>query len=78
MKIEILEQAQDDLIHGFRFYEGREAGLGVYFLDCLLSDIDSLLVFAGIHQVYTAITGASPSAFQLRFTTAWRGSDSRV
>jgi hypothetical protein len=51
VRIEILDEAQDDLIQGFHFYEGREAGLGAYFLDCLFSDIDSLLVYAGIHQV---------------------------
>ncbi|WP_447980120.1 type II toxin-antitoxin system RelE/ParE family toxin [Candidatus Nitrospira bockiana] len=51
MKIEILDQAQEDLIKGFRFYEDCESGLGSYFVDCLFSDIDSLLSFAGIHQV---------------------------
>ncbi|MBA5862724.1 MAG: type II toxin-antitoxin system RelE/ParE family toxin [Nitrospira sp. CR1.1] len=51
MRIELLDEAQDDLIQGFHFYEDREAGLGTYFLDCLFSDIDSLLVYAGIHQV---------------------------
>ena len=51
MRIKILDEAQDDLIQGFRFYEGREAGLGAYFLDCLFSDIDSLLLYGGIHQV---------------------------
>jgi len=51
VKIEILDEAQQDLIEGFRFYESREAGVGAYFLDCLFSDIDSLLLFAGIHQI---------------------------
>ena len=51
MKIEILDEAQEDLIEGFRFYESIEAGSGSYFLDCLFSDIDSLLLFAGIHQI---------------------------
>jgi hypothetical protein len=50
VKIEILDQAQEDLIQGFRFYESQEPGLGVYFLDCLFSDIDSLLVYAGVLQ----------------------------
>ena len=50
MTIEILDEAQEDLIKGFHFYEDREPGLGAYFLDCLFSDIDSLLVYAGIHQ----------------------------
>ena len=51
MKIEILDEAQQDLIEGFQFYETRETGVGSYFLDCLFSDIDSLLLFAGIHRV---------------------------
>lgn len=50
MKIEILTEAQEDLIEGFRFYEKRSMGLGSYFLDCLFSDIDSLLLYASIHQ----------------------------
>jgi len=51
VRIEILGEAQEDLIEGFRFYETRETGVGSYFLDCLFSDIDSLLLFAGIHQI---------------------------
>ena len=51
MKIEILDEAQQELIEGFQFYENRETGVGSYFLDCLFSDIDSLLLFAGIHQI---------------------------
>ncbi|MEK7300047.1 MAG: type II toxin-antitoxin system RelE/ParE family toxin [Nitrospirota bacterium] len=51
MKIQILDEAQEDLIQGFRFYEGQEPGLGAYFLDCLFSDIDSLLVYAGVHAM---------------------------
>lgn len=51
MRIEILDEAQEDLIQGFRFYENREPGVGSYFLDCLFSDIDSLILFAGIHQI---------------------------
>ena len=54
MNIEILEEAQDDLIQGSHFYESREPGLGSYFIDCLFSDIDSLLVYAGIHQILFA------------------------
>jgi hypothetical protein len=48
--IEILDEAQEDLIKGYHFYEGPEPNLGSYFLDSLFSDIDSLLVYAGIHQ----------------------------
>jgi len=51
VRIEILDEVQEDLIEGFRFYENREPGVGSYFLDCLFSDIDSLILFAGIHQI---------------------------
>lgn len=51
MKIEILDEALDDLSQGFHFYEDQEAGLGSYFLDQLFLDIDSLLVCAGIHPL---------------------------
>lgn len=51
MKIEILDEAQEDLLQGFRFYEDREPMLGGYFLDCLFSDIDSLLLYAGVHAI---------------------------
>ena len=54
MNIKILDEAQEDLIQGFHFYESREPGLGSYFIDCLFSDIDSLFIYAGIHQVLFA------------------------
>ncbi|MCW1925310.1 hypothetical protein OKA05_22310 [Luteolibacter arcticus] len=50
MKIEILDLARRDLVEGFRFYEGREQGLGAYFLDSLFSDIDSLRIHGGMHR----------------------------
>ena len=52
MKVKILESASKDLLAGFHFYECQDKGLGVYFLDTLFSDIDSLIVYAGIHPVY--------------------------
>ena len=51
MIIQILDEAQQDLIDGFQFYEQRAIGLGSHFLDCLFTDIDSLISHAGIHQV---------------------------
>lgn len=51
MRIEILDGAEADLIEGFHFYQRQETGLGWYFLDSLFSDIDSLLLYAGIHDV---------------------------
>lgn len=51
MRIEVLDDAKDDLVDGFRFYEEQSPGLGSYFLDSLFSDIDSLLLYAGTHRV---------------------------
>jgi len=51
VKISIQPAALVDLRRGFRFYERQQAGLGMYFLDSLYSDIDSLRLFAGIHPV---------------------------
>lgn len=50
MKIRILSSAFTDLARGRDFYEQQGAGLGAYFLDSLFSDIDSLMLYAGIHR----------------------------
>lgn len=50
MKVRILDEAEQDLIDGFQFYEQREPGLGDYFLNSLFSDIDSLRLYGGIHS----------------------------
>ena len=47
-----LDEAEQDLIEGFRFYEKQQEGLGQYFLDSLFSDIDSLQLYAGIHRIW--------------------------
>ena len=52
MKIWILDEAKQDLINGFLFYEKQAKGLGSYFLDTLYSDIDSLQIYAGIHSLH--------------------------
>jgi hypothetical protein len=50
VKIQILGLAERDLIEGFRFYEAQEAGLGSYFLTNLYADIESLRLYAGVHE----------------------------
>jgi len=44
----ILEDAAEDMDSGRRFYESREAGIGNYFIESILSDLDSLILYAGI------------------------------
>jgi hypothetical protein len=50
MRLQVLDLARRDLIEGFHFYEGKEKGLGNYFLVSLYSDIESLRVFGGTHR----------------------------
>ena len=53
MKIKLLSSAMEDLYEGRLFYEKQGEGLGEYFFDSLLSDIDSLTLYGGIHpQVF--------------------------
>ena len=44
-----LEAAVKDLDAGKVFYDDREIGAGLYFIDSILSDIESLQFQAGIH-----------------------------
>jgi len=52
MKIKILSLAMQDITAGQDFYEWQQQGLGVYFLDSLFSDIDSLMLYAGVHPQF--------------------------
>ena len=52
MRIKILSSAVDDLNTGCLFYEKQGEGLGEYFFDSIFSDIDSLQLYAGIHQKF--------------------------
>ncbi len=48
----LMEEASDDLEAGRRFYEQREPGVGLDFVESALSDIVSLRLYAGIHSVW--------------------------
>ncbi|MEN9575371.1 MAG: hypothetical protein RL514_3226 [Verrucomicrobiota bacterium] len=52
MKVVILDEAEQDMLDGFWFYEYQQEGVGGYFLDCLFADLDSLPQYAGIHRVW--------------------------
>jgi hypothetical protein len=45
----VLQEAGDDLAAGRTFYDQMESGVGDYFWDSLIADIESLSIFAGIH-----------------------------
>lgn len=63
MRIEVLDDAKDDLVDGFHFYEEQSPGLGSYFLDSLFADIDSLLLYAGTHRIVYASRRCVASRF---------------
>lgn len=44
-----LDAAAKDLDAGRAFYDAREPGIGLYFVDSLVSEIESLQLFGGIH-----------------------------
>jgi len=46
----VLKEVADDLNDGKTFYDQREAGVGDYFWDSLLADLESLIIYAGIHN----------------------------
>ncbi len=58
MRIEILPEAREDLIAGFRFYEHQAPGLGSYFRESILSDVDALTVHGGVHAKVFGIIAA--------------------
>ena len=50
MNIVILQSARNDLAAGVAFYDTQGEGLGEYFRESLISDVDSLERYAGIHE----------------------------
>ena len=62
MKVEILDEAQQDLIEGFHFYERQAQDVGDYFLDSLFSDVDSLQIYSVPESCPFARVGGIPSA----------------
>ena len=48
--IRISSDAETDLEDGRHFYEQQQKGIGDYFWECLLSDIESLIIYGGVHR----------------------------
>ncbi len=46
----VLEEAAEDVERRREFYDLQEMGVGAYFEDTILSDIESLGLFHGIHS----------------------------
>lgn len=45
-----LREVANDLKDGKSFYDQKETGVGDYFWDSLVADIESLIIYAGVHN----------------------------
>ena len=65
-EVVVLKEAADDLEAGRIFYDQRECGVGDYFWDSLIADVESLSIFAGIHakqyELYRLLSKRFPYA----------------
>lgn len=65
-RVFVLKEAAFDLEEGRLFYDRKEQGVGDYFFDNLISDIESLRFFSGIHSkqfgFYRALSKRFPFA----------------
>ena len=85
MKLRLLSLAREDLLAGRAFYERQQASLGAYFLDSLFSDVESLLLHAGVHArhfgYFRALSRRFPYAIYYRINgdviEVWRVLDCR-
>ena len=73
MNIKILNEAELDIANGIEFYEVQKEGLGRYFYNSILSDINSLQLYAGIHyrvkNFYRALSKNFPFAIYYKYNS---------
>lgn len=48
--VAILNEVTDDINDGRSFYDQKGRGIGDYFWDSLIADVESLFIYAGIHS----------------------------
>ncbi|WP_206026239.1 hypothetical protein [Roseimicrobium sp. ORNL1] len=65
----VLEKAAEDLEIGREFYDASESGIGSYFVESLVSDIESLAQLHGIHPIREGFHRMLQAAFLLASTT---------
>jgi len=45
----VLDEVTNDLTDGKLFYDENEFGIGTYFQDSIIADVESLFIYAGVH-----------------------------
>ena len=48
-EVVVLAEAVEDIEQARQFYDDQSLGVGDYCVDCLISDIESLILYHGIH-----------------------------
>jgi hypothetical protein len=51
MKVRVLRPAIEDVATGRTFYDAQASGVGTYFFDSIFAEIDSLVLYGGIHRI---------------------------
>jgi len=57
------------LHEGWAFYASQGVKVGDYYFDSLLSDIESLVIYAGIHKKQFGFYRMLPKGFHMQFIT---------
>ena len=78
MKIRVLDSAKEHLTEGYRFDEERAPGVGIYFLDSLFSDIDSLSLYGGTHPQFFGFYRSVGKRFPFAIYYRMNGEEVRV
>lgn len=50
MQIKLSDDSEADILSGLDFYENQADGLGDYYLESIYAEIDSLILYAGVHR----------------------------
>ena len=72
MRVELRVEARNDLVEAAAFYDAQRDGLGDYFIGCLFSDLESLELQGGIHEIvhglHRKLSARFPFAIYYRVT----------
>lgn len=52
MRVELRDEARNDLVNGAFFYGRQSPGLGEYFIECIRQDLQNLDTTFGVHEQY--------------------------
>ena len=77
-QVVVLADAAEDIEAARDFYETQEAGVGEYCVDSLLTDIESLSLFSGIHPLHFGFPRMLASRFPFGIYYREHGAETQV